>query len=744
MMQPSPASPNNLRFGLFEVDLTTGELRKRGRKVMLQEQPFKLLALLLRRPGELVTREELQQALWPGDTFVEFDESLNKAIQKLRQALGDSPDNPHFIETIPRRGYRFITPVERVEPDGQAEEPHPPDADQGALSPTTARRLHRERTLWIAALAAATAIILALWIQWPSQPPARLRKYTLAPQRGFDNPVISPDGRQIAYTAAGSVNQTDQPAGAASATRLWIQDLNREEPREIAGTDGAHALPFWSPDSAFVGIAIKNQLWKVPIQGSGPSLICEISGALLGGTWSLDGRTIVFSVHHQGIYEVPASGGVPKMLIPLDHSAAGDHFDTPYLLPTRGGDRSLLYAAQRIGAIHDIVLRSLRSGKRTVLAQDSVDPSYSATGHILYKQTAGVFGVIRALPFSLATMSATGEAFTVALNGHQPSVARDGTLVYWAEGSWPRIQLAWHDRSGHKIAAAGLPEPIETMSLSPDGRSVAFNLIRDGNEDKKGIWILDAIRGTNTRLTFSPQADIYPVWSPTGKQIAFASNRLGRADIYTAAIGGSGDVSVLVAGLLHKQPNDWSPDGRILVYEMEDPKTGRDLWYLKAKQGGGYESALFLRTPAYEGTARFSPDGQFLAYVSTESGRPEVYVRHFPDGSEMRRISVGGGWLPAWRKDGKELFYLEGETLVSVAVATRPVFSIGETRRLFKSPGLTGVTLSASFYADPMYGVSADGQRFLFPEIVGQAGKSVIHVVENWFEEFRNRTAGTR
>jgi len=281
------------------------------------------------------------------------------------------------------------------------------------------------------------------------------------------------------------------------------------------------------------------------------------------------------------------------------------------------------------------------------------------------------------------------------------------------------------------------------MSLSPDGRSVAFNLIRDGNEDRAGIWILDAARGTETRLTFSPQSDMNPVWSPTGKEIAFSSNRLGHMDIYTATIGAHGEVNALVSGPSNKKPNGWSPDGGFLVYEIDDPKTGHDLWYLKPKQGGGYEPKPFLRTPAYEGTARFSPDGQYIAYVSTDSGRPEVYVRHFPDGNGIWRVSVNGGWLPSWRKDGREMFYLEGTTLVSVRVGTKPVFSIHDTRRLFRSPGLADVPLSASFYADPMYGISADGQRFLFPEIIGPAGNPVIHVVENWFEEFKNRTAGS-
>lgn len=188
MTQSSPGLPKAVRFGLFEVDFSQAELRKRGRKVLLQDQPFKLLALLLHRPGEIVTREELQQSLWPADTFVDFDESLNKAIQKLRQALGDSSDNPHLIETIPRRGYRFIGTVELQDRDGperQTEEPHPPQpAELVVPSPQTVRRIRRETILLLLALAAAIGIIITFWARWPEPPPARLRKFVLAPPGG--------------------------------------------------------------------------------------------------------------------------------------------------------------------------------------------------------------------------------------------------------------------------------------------------------------------------------------------------------------------------------------------------------------------------------------------------------------------------------------------------------------------------------------------------------------------------------
>jgi Tol biopolymer transport system component len=344
-----------------------------------------------------------------------------------------------------------------------------------------------------------------------------------------------------------------------------------------------------------------------------------------------------------------------------------------------------------------------------------------------------------ALPFSLPKLRAEGAAFAIIHNSVVSSVSRDGTLVFPLVDAWPQIQLAWHDFSGHQIKRVGYPDAIETMSLSPEGRRIAFNLIQ--RSGSSGIWILDVSGGTKNRLTFSAEQDYHPIWAPTGKEITFCSNRLGHFDIYTIPVGGGDEPKLLVGGPLNKIPDDWSSDGQFLVYEMEDPKTGQDLWYLKPKQSGGYESMPVLRTPANEESGRFSPDGRFLAYVSDESGRREVYVRRFPDGSEVRQISVNGGRLPSWRKDGKELFYLQGKTLVAVPIKDdKGVLTIGDTRPLFDSPSLTEVRLSAYFYADLMYAVSDDGQRVLFPEIIGPVAAPVTRVVENWFEEFRARS----
>lgn len=385
-MQPSAVSPNVFRFGLFEVDLAAGELRKGDRKVVLQEQPFKLLLVLLQRPGEVVTREELQQSLWPADTFVEFDESLNKAVQKLRHALGDPSDRPHVIETVARRGYRFIAPVEPV----GSRERRPAEQARDARSPHgNVRQLWNERTFWMLGLAAAMGIIITLWISKPIPSALRVRKFTFSAKGSCATPVISPDGQLIAYVTTTPSNDPSRPVVAGTPTRLWVQDLAQEEPREINDTQGTQPWPFWSPDSEFLGFATRNHLWRVASHKGVPSPICEISDQFLGATWNPDGNSIVFSINHQGIYEVSANGGRPKMLIPAAHDAPGDHFDNPYWLPTPGRNRILLYAMRRVGAVHDVILHSLESGKRTVLIPGAVFAVYSATGHILYGQTTG-------------------------------------------------------------------------------------------------------------------------------------------------------------------------------------------------------------------------------------------------------------------------------------------------------------------------------------------------------------------
>ena len=279
----------------------------------------------------------------------------------------------------------------------------------GAASPPTPKLRHR-RIFSAVGSVAAVCVAIAFFLHSQAPPPARPSKFAILPPGEFEAPVISFDGRHIAYVLLHSNDPTTQRSGDAEETtrRLYVQDLDHEKPREIEGSEGAH-LPFWSFDSKFIAFAARNHMWKANVGAGTPIPICDISSEFLGGTWSLDGRSVIFSAHRQGIYEVSAGGGTPRMLVPEDQSTFGQHFDTPKLLPASTGERELLYATvQKNAAIHDIVVQSLASGTRRLLVPAANRPVYSPSGHVLYVSLADNIQLLMALPFSLNSMTATG------------------------------------------------------------------------------------------------------------------------------------------------------------------------------------------------------------------------------------------------------------------------------------------------------------------------------------------------
>lgn len=275
----------------------------------------------------------------------------------------------------------------------------------------------------------------------------------------------------------------------------------------------------------------------------------------------------------------------------------------------------------------------------------------------------------------------------------------------------------------------GDPSIYVNPAVSPDGRRVAVSQTSQGNQD---LWVLDASRGTSTRLTFDPARDDFPVWSPDGSRIVFASDRSGHFDLFQKASDGSGDDQSLLTSDEDKFPESWSRDSRYLLYTAVAPRTGRDLWLLPLE--GSRRPVPFLRTDFYESRGQFSPDMHWVAYTSTESGIPETYVRPFsPDSGEQSSssggkwiISKGGGVQSRWRADGKQLFYLNfGGQVMAVDVTADKVFQAGVPRRLFNSE-FTPEHLST-------YGMTADGKRFLFavPQSAG-ARTEPLTVVLNW------------
>ena len=588
---------------------------------------------------------------------------------------------------------------------------------------TRERRRHLLSTA-VSLLAIGLAAVFAfLWWNQPI-PEAPLRRFSFTPD-DLSTPdillggdvAISPDGKRIVYIAG------------QGETKLWIRNLDQAEARELDGTEEARG-PFWSPDSEFIGFVTETEVRKVSVRGGAPMTLCKLPHRLFGGgAWSPEGDSIVFSSDvPMRLFQVPARGGTPEILFDPEESMEPLN-TTPHFFPAEANARSIAFAAGTASA-SKIVVRDLQDQRNELIA-DGRWPYYSPGGHLLFHRVNGLW----ALPFSLATLKATGEAFPVAQNAWSPSVSRDGTLVYADAASQDR-QLVWRSRAGDRLDVIGQPQRrMGRPSLSPDGRQVVAQSQVSGNGD---IWVFDIARGGATRITFSPGGDREATWTPSGQQITYASNRGSSTGIFSASADGSGDETQLTDEPLSEDNPDWSPDGKYLIYHTRgDPNTQRDLWYRELKPGGGTsDPVVFVQTPFNERVATFSPDGRFVAYCSDQSGQYEVYVRPFPQGGRVTKISVDGGNQPRWGKNGKELFYVEGTTLMSVPVSGNEGFSADLPKPLFDNAGLlAGAALK------PQYDVSDDGQRILLVEPVGDATAKPrsIHVVQNWFAEFKNR-----
>jgi Tol biopolymer transport system component len=328
------------------------------------------------------------------------------------------------------------------------------------------------------------------------------------------------------------------------------------------------------------------------------------------------------------------------------------------------------------------------------------------------------------LPFSVDTLQATGKPFPIAQRGSSPQVSRSGTLVY-SDVPSRRLQLAWYDRAGKMLSTIGEPVAQNSPALSPDGRRLA---VEDLEKDPD-LWIYDVTRGIKTRLTVDKAPEAFPVWTPSGDEVTYASLRNGLSAIFSRSSNGSGEERLLAGPPLDERAPDWSSDGRFLIYSAGSNDIKSHLLYRERRPDGSLgDPAVFLKTRFNERQPRFSPDGRWVAYVSDQSGANEVYVRQFPAGAGQWQISSKGGNGPRWRRDGRELFYLDQTRLMAVAVSTRPAFTPAAPVLLFQHLLLqTG------------YDVSADGQRFV--ALGRSAGEPplAIHVVHNWFEEFRGQ-----
>ena len=595
-----------------------------------------------------------------------------------------------------------------------------PSTRAAAVAGASARGAQHGVSIAGFSLAALLAIVAIWgWLRPSSTAKPSVRRFVIAPasveEQAVSFPVISPDGTALVYVGAG---------GESGVRRLYRRMLNQFDTNPIPGTEGAQ-LPFFSPDGQWVGFWANGALRKVPVDG-GPVVTIAETGPLYGASWGSNG-TIVFAGLLTGLRQVSASGGAPEILttLGLDETSDLGHY-TPEVLP--GGD-AVLFVSLVDGVSYRIAVASMATGEGHPLIEGASGARYVPTGHIMFARPDGSLWAVR---FDLDRLRVRGEPAlvmdqTVRVNGSVVgyAIGDDGTLVFVAPGRATASDLLWVDHTG---AASVLPFPPQLYlhpRLSPNGRQVALT-IRDPSDGREDIWLLDLDRGTRSRFTVEGTVNRWPVWTHNGSRIAFSSSRDSSSfDLFSKPADGSEDARSLLSSERLLVPFSWAAEQQALAYYEVASGQG-DIWTLAAT---GTPSPI-VTTPFDERAPMFSPDGRWLAYVSEESGRSEVYVRPYPGPGARISISSEGGIEPVWSRDGRALYYRRGERMMVVPIEAAGTF--GSSRVLFQR----GYAFSPIGRGNPNYDVAADG-RFLMVSRAADEGVVPIHVVLNFFEELK-------
>ena len=593
--------------------------------------------------------------------------------------------------------------------------------------PTASRDTVSILPLFAAALLGAFLAGVTLWMSRPSSDPTGVPMHlavTLPPDQVIaetdagwftgENPIaLSPDSSGLVYAAR-----------HAGTTRLYLRSWDEAEARAIPGTEGAQA-PFFSPDGESLGFFARGELRKVSLEGGGsPFTICAVLFARSAASWGADDTIVFASSLISGLTRVPASGGeLQTLTTPNVENGEFSHL-APDILPD---GTNILYTIAATGG-SSVAVFSIETGESRVLLPRAAGAKYVSTGHLVYANARGLWGV----GFDVARLEVTGAPVSilegvlalgsVGVTHAAFAISETGLLAYVPRGTGVNDVPVWVDREGN---ASFLTEDrgfFVHARLSPDGERLA--VARQDDEAQWDIWIYDTARGTRIRLT-TTGSNFDSAWKPDGARIFFNSTRDGQG-IYSRTPDGSGGAQAFLrSNSSYLNLGSWSPDGTTLAFVQTDPvATGADIWTVR-EDGDGIASPL-LATEFDEIAPEFSPDGRSLAYVSNESGRNEVYVVEYPSLESKTTMSFGGGVEPAWSPTGTELFYRNGNQMLAADVA-----SSDKPRVLFDRP------YRLSPFPIAGYDVAPDGRRFVMMSIDESADARQINVVVNWFEDLK-------
>jgi eukaryotic-like serine/threonine-protein kinase len=595
-----------------------------------------------------------------------------------------------------------------------------------STSPRLPRRA--ERALW-AVLVVASVAGTWFWVRGREvRPLAPVReapaiRYALLPAEGttfssgYDLPfALSPDGRYIAYVSV-----------RADATKqLWLHSFSSGLDQPIPGTEQASS-PFWSPDSQWIGFFAGNSLKKVRVSSGLVQIVAGNVTTYGGATWNGDDVIMFPPARPGGLSRVSARGG---QVLPATTPTEGSHFWPQFL----GDGEHFIYVSTIPGRLNVGSLRNEPSRELMTFPVRISSVAY-VPGYILFVQDSTLF----ARPFDEQRLEFSGEPVRVVDGipvigfGRAPfSVSAAGVLAYWPYAVGTPSVLRWLDRNGRASAAVDTPAQYIGFAISPDGRQLALS--RTGKDGGADLWLRDLTEGTERQLTFDAAA-FTPQWSPDGTRLAFSGpGEKPPPKLFVKSIGNQGPAVRLTASATTAPDfaSGWSADGRSIVSVRVDPANGDDLWVHDPERGVG--EPLPFNTRFNESLGKVSPDNHWIAYVTNESGRDEVWVASFPAGKIRRQVSNGGGTSPQWGEGSREIVYVApGQRLMAAAFdASETGIAVGTPRALFRIENLAEEDRSLFFATRNDYVAASNGQRFLAAIRARDPNAPPITVVVNW------------
>ena len=594
---------------------------------------------------------------------------------------------------------------------------------QAGLVVPLANRRKRERSIWIAA--AVVAGLVAGYAGWQGGLRTRTRSpvhltVTLPADKALVNnstePIaISPDGTAIVYSAQGN----DRKA------QLYLRKLDTFENTPITGTENGEC-PFFSPNGEWLGFFADGKLKKVSLRG-GSSVVVADEAFPTAGSWAEDDTIYFKKSFPSGVYAVAAGGGQARQ---VTQPAKAD--DRAHLWPDAlPGGNGLIFTVWTGRSFNDARIEGLsfKTGKRKVLITGGTGGRYLTNGYLAYARSGMLF-TVRFDPERLEVQGAPVPmiegVMTGASNGDASfAVSQNGTLAF-QPGTFTSFEhnLLWMDRSGKATNITDDVKPYTSAALSPDGKRIALTL----ESSTFDVWVYDLERDTLTKASFGGD-DYRPQWSPDGKMLAYDSSKSGHQQVYLKQGIGQGSEEMVTDGPENKELYDWTPDGREVIFGRQNDKTGWDIY--AAPIQGNHKPRALLEAPFNQREARVSSDGKWLAYISDESGQPEVIVQAISDPSTPTQVSRETGTEPRWVRSGNELLYRSKNRIMSVKFAPGGALSPGKSVVLFEDKREWSG-----------YDVARDGRLVVTREAQDTGKGTQINVVLNWFEELKRRQPG--